>query len=81
MLLRHTQELMQRKLDQQAFDIYAVLVRKGDETSMFFSPNADGDTLFDIASCVNVNINPEQVLDSQTTLIVIANTAKLEKLK
>ena len=30
---------------------------------------------------VNVNINPEQVLDSQTTLIVIANTAKLEKLK
>ena len=51
MLLRHTQELMQRKLDQQAFDTYAVLVRKGDETSMFFSPNADGDTLFDIASC------------------------------
>ena len=30
---------------------------------------------------VNVNINPEQVLDSETTLIVIANTAKLGKLK
>ena len=30
---------------------------------------------------VNVNINPEQVLDSETTLIVIANTTKLQKLK
>ena len=30
---------------------------------------------------VNVNINPEQVLDAGTTLIVIANTAKLGKLK
>ena len=30
---------------------------------------------------VNVNVNPEQVLDKQTTLIVIANTAKLGKLK
>lgn len=30
---------------------------------------------------VNVNINPEQVLDSETTLIVIANTSKLGKLK
>ena len=30
---------------------------------------------------VNVNINPEQVLDAQTTLIVIVNTAKLGKLK
>ena len=30
---------------------------------------------------VNVNINPEQVLDADTTLIVIANTTKLEKLK
>ena len=30
---------------------------------------------------VNVNINPEQILDSETTLIVIANTAKLGKLK
>ena len=29
---------------------------------------------------VNVTINPEQVLDSETTLIVIANTAKLGKL-
>lgn len=29
---------------------------------------------------VNVNINPEQVLDASTTLIVIANTAKLKKL-
>ena len=29
---------------------------------------------------VNVNINPEQVLDDETTLIVIANTAKLAKL-
>ncbi len=30
---------------------------------------------------VNVNISPEQVLDAETTLIVIANTAKLGKLK
>jgi trk system potassium uptake protein TrkA len=30
---------------------------------------------------VNVNINPEQALDSDTTLIVIANIAKLGKLK
>ncbi len=30
---------------------------------------------------VNVNINPEQVLDAETTLIVIANTSKLGKLK
>ena len=30
---------------------------------------------------VNVDINPEQKLDRETTLIVIANTAKLEKFK
>ena len=30
---------------------------------------------------VNVNVHPEQVLDKQTTLIVIANTSKLGKLK
>ena len=30
---------------------------------------------------VNVNINPEQVLSEGTTLIVIANTAKLGRLK
>ena len=30
---------------------------------------------------VSVNINPEQVLDNETTLIVIANTTKLGKLK
>lgn len=30
---------------------------------------------------VNVNINPEQILDDGTTLIVIANTSKLGKLK
>ena len=30
---------------------------------------------------VSININPEQVLDAGTTLIVIANTAKLGKLK
>ncbi|MBO5280441.1 MAG: TrkA family potassium uptake protein, partial [Clostridia bacterium] len=30
---------------------------------------------------VSVNVNPEQVLDGETTLIVIANTAKLGKLK
>ena len=30
---------------------------------------------------VNVNINPEQPLDAQSSLIVIANTAKLGKLK
>ena len=29
---------------------------------------------------VTVNINPEQTLDAETTLIVIANTAKLGKL-
>lgn len=30
---------------------------------------------------VDVNINPEQILDRETTLIVVANTAKLAKLK
>ena len=30
---------------------------------------------------VNVDINPEQKLDRETTLIVIANTAKLAKFK
>ena len=30
---------------------------------------------------VNVNINPEQALDKEDTLIVIANTAKLGKMK
>ena len=30
---------------------------------------------------VNVNINPEQLLDKETTLIILANTAKLGKLK
>ena len=30
---------------------------------------------------VNVSINPEQVIDADTTLIVIANTSKLAKLK
>ncbi|MBQ3234600.1 MAG: TrkA family potassium uptake protein [Clostridia bacterium] len=30
---------------------------------------------------VNVNINPEQALDAETTMIVIVNTAKLGKLK
>ena len=30
---------------------------------------------------VSVDINPEQKLDQETTLIIIANTAKLEKLK
>ena len=30
---------------------------------------------------VNTNVNPEQVLDGETTLIVIANTSKLGKLK
>ena len=30
---------------------------------------------------VNVNINPEQVIDAESSLIVIANTSKLSKLK
>ena len=30
---------------------------------------------------VNVNINPEQPLEEETTLIVIANIAKLGKIK
>ena len=30
---------------------------------------------------VNVNINPEQILDAESSLIVIANTAKLGRLK
>ena len=30
---------------------------------------------------VNINVNPEQVMDADTTLIVIANTAKLGRLK
>ncbi len=34
-----------------------------------------------IGEKVNVNINPEQALDAESSLIVIANTAKLGKLK
>ena len=30
---------------------------------------------------VSIDINPEQILDAETTLIVIANTSKLSKLK
>ena len=30
---------------------------------------------------VNVSVNPEQIIDADTTLIVIANTSKLAKLK
>ena len=30
---------------------------------------------------VNVNVNPEQIIDAECSLIVIANTAKLRKLK
>ena len=30
---------------------------------------------------VNINVNPEQVMDADTTLIVIANTAKLGRLR
>jgi len=30
---------------------------------------------------VSVSVNPEQLLDAETSLIVIANTAKLAKLK
>lgn len=33
------------------------------------------------SSKVNININPEQALDAETSLIVIANTSKLSKLK
>ena len=30
---------------------------------------------------VNVNVNPDQVIDEETTLIVIANTTQLGKLR
>jgi len=50
-LLTNTKRLMQHKLEQQAFDTYVVLVHANGEELMFTSDNADGDTLFDIASC------------------------------
>jgi len=34
-----------------------------------------------LTKTANANIIPEQALDSETTLIVIANTVKLGKLK
>ena len=51
MLLKHTQELMRRKLEAEALDTYAVLVGMNGEEGVLHSENADEDTLFDIASC------------------------------
>jgi len=51
MILKHTQELLQRKLAEEAFDSYAVWVGLGEDEIILTSDNVDGDTLFDIASC------------------------------
>jgi len=51
MILKHTQELIQRKLAEEAFDSYAVWVGLGEDEITLTSDNVNGDTLFDIASC------------------------------
>lgn len=51
MILKHTQELLQRKLAEEAFDSYAVWVGLGEDEITLTSDNVNGDTLFDIASC------------------------------
>lgn len=51
MSLIHTIALMQRKLSEKAFDTYVVMVGVGDKETVITSPNANADTLFDIASC------------------------------
>lgn len=54
MILERTQALMQKKLHSKAFDTYALSVSVRGEEKVLFSKNADGDTLFDIASCGKV---------------------------
>lgn len=54
MLLERTQELMQRKLDEKAFDTFALFVSMRGEEKTLYSANANSDTLFDIASCGKV---------------------------
>lgn len=54
MLLERTQSLMQRKLNDKAFDTYALSVSVRGEEKRLYSANADGNTLFDIASCGKV---------------------------
>lgn len=54
MILERTQALMQKKLHSKAFDTYALSVSVRGEEKVLFSENADGDTLFDIASCGKV---------------------------
>ncbi len=54
MRLNRTRALMARKLEEKAFDTFALRVRlRGDEAALY-SDNANGDTLFDIASCGKV---------------------------
>lgn len=50
MLLNRTEELLNRKLEAEEFDTYAVLVGKRGEEAFFHSEQVDGDTYFDIAS-------------------------------
>ena len=54
MELTQTRALMQRKLEETAFDTYGVLIGCRGEEEAFFSENANEDTLFDIASCGKV---------------------------
>ena len=54
MRLDRTRALMARKLEEKAFDTFALRVHlRGDEAALY-SDNANGDTLFDIASCGKV---------------------------
>ena len=54
MKLKQTRALMQRKLEETAFDAFGILIGCKGEEEAFFSENANEDTLFDIASCGKV---------------------------
>ena len=54
MKLERTRALMARKLNEQAFDTFAVRVSLRGEEAALYSENANEDTLFDIASCGKV---------------------------
>ncbi len=54
MQIQYTEALMRRKLEEKAFGSYAVLVGLGADERIITSPDVNGDTYFDIASCGKV---------------------------
>ncbi len=54
MKLERTRALMARKLNEQAFDTFAVRVSLRGEEAALYSENTNEDTLFDMASCGKV---------------------------